>query len=295
MKQLKIATDNIKAKRLFLSTKRLVTSKFLGNYKSVFRGRGLEFEGYRVYTPDDDAGLIDWRASLRANDLLVKEFVEERNLTVFFLIDCSSSMILGSTERLKSEYAAEFVTALAYAILSSGDSVGFAMFTSKPVHYSLPASGFAQYHSLLSSLVDPRLYGGEFRMSEASKFLLSYVPETSILVIVSDFLDAKARKDELSILSRKFDVIGVVVRDPLDRSLPSGMGFVQLKDAFSNRTLLVEPDAVASRYRDEARRQAASVKKMFTAGQCDFLELVTDKPFVKPLFEFFEWRAAKWR
>ena len=112
-----------KIRNLQFATKNLVTSKFLGNYKSVFRGRGLEFDGYRDYTSGDDASLIDWTATKKANKPLVKEFIEERNLNVFFIIDVSSGMLTGSTEKLKSEYAAEMIATIAYSVLNSGARV----------------------------------------------------------------------------------------------------------------------------------------------------------------------------
>ena len=114
-------------KRLKIFTNQIVNTSFVGGYKSVFKGHGMEFEDYREYTPNDDASTIDWKASVRSKQLLVREFVEERNLNVFFLIDASSSMVYGSTDKLKMEYAAEIVATLSYTILQAGDSISFAL------------------------------------------------------------------------------------------------------------------------------------------------------------------------
>src|SRR3989338_7011118 len=133
-------------KRLKILTNRIINTRFIGGYKSVFKGKGLEFEDYRPYTTHDDASTIDWKASVKSNQLLVREFVEERNLNTFFLIDVSSSMVYGSIDKLKVEYAAEVAAALSYVILNSGDSMGFALFNDKIVKNVLPAQGVVQYH-----------------------------------------------------------------------------------------------------------------------------------------------------
>ena len=126
-KQLRI-DPSIVVKRLKILTNNIVNSQLVGNYRSVFKGRGLEFEGYRHYTPDDDASSIDWKASVRSKEMLVKQLIDERNVSVFFLIDVSSSMVYSTTDKLKVEYMAELVATLSYVILSAGDSVGFALF-----------------------------------------------------------------------------------------------------------------------------------------------------------------------
>ena len=111
-------------KKLRVVTEELVTGGAITGYKSIFKGRGLEFDGYRSYNDNDDAGYIDWKASKRANKLLVKEFVEERTLKVFFLIDVSHTMVFGSSQKLKNVYAAEIAVSLAQIILNAGDEIG---------------------------------------------------------------------------------------------------------------------------------------------------------------------------
>lgn len=295
MKRLKIDT-NVQVKRLLVFTKRLVNSNFLGNYRSVFKGKGIEFDSYREYTPDDDASLIDWKASARGNELMVKQFVEERNMTIYFMIDCSSSMILGSQEKLKSEYAAEFVTSMAHAVLASGDNVGFAMFTTKPVMHNPPSSGLKEYQKIVEALANPKFYGGRFNFREACNFMISALPANAVVIIVSDFIPAETTwKEELGLISQKFDVIGVMIRDPLDFSLPGGMGLVRVQDPFSGKILLLEPNSVSEEYKRITAYEALTVKRAFEERGCDFFQVVTNKPFIVPLLEFFEWRANKWR
>ena len=114
-------------------------------YKILIRGKGLEFEAYRTFTPDDDANAIDWKASKRANSLLVKQFRDERNLKIMFVVDAGANMVFGSTKKIKCEYAAEVFTSFAYLILSSGDRVGCLLFKDKVGEYLKPSSGRKDY------------------------------------------------------------------------------------------------------------------------------------------------------
>ena len=153
-------------RRLEIFTRRIMRTKFISGYLSAFKGKGLEFEDYREYTTNDDARLIDWKASVRSNKLLVKEFVEERNLNVFFLIDVSSSMVFGSTRKLKNEYTAELAASMCYAILMAGDSVGFALFADRIVDKVKPDIGMKQFFTFSRALVNPKSYGGRSAFKE---------------------------------------------------------------------------------------------------------------------------------
>ena len=109
-------------------------------YNVMFQGRGLEFDSYRDFSSGDDASLIDWRATLRSNNLLAKKYIEERNLNIYFLLDVSNSMLFGSGNKLKAEFAAEFVAAVSHLIAGSGDNVGLVMFNEKIVKIVRPSN-----------------------------------------------------------------------------------------------------------------------------------------------------------
>ena len=196
-------------KRLKILTAQIVNTSIVGGYKSVFKGRGLEFEDYRQYTPNDDASLIDWKASVRSKELFIREFVEERNLNVYFLIDVSSSMVYGSIDKLKMEYAGELAAALSYVVLNAGDSVGFALFNDKIVKNVPPIIGPMQYHNLVTALVNPNHYGGKYNLDEALKFILAFLKQASIVIIISDFIGLKNDWERyIRVVSKKFDLIG---------------------------------------------------------------------------------------
>ncbi|MDP7140873.1 MAG: DUF58 domain-containing protein [Candidatus Woesearchaeota archaeon] len=283
-------------KKLEVVTKTLIQSKFIGEYKSVFKGKGLEFMGYRPFTQDDDAYQIDWKASLRSNQMMVKQFAEERELEVFFLVDVSSSMLLSSTEKLKAEYVAEVIASMAYAILSSGDSVGLSMFSDKIVKRVDFKKGIGQFYLLSNALVDLNYYGGTFDLAEALKHLFVFLKERSLLIIVSDFIPLREDwASYLPIVINKFEVIGIMIKDPLDSYMPKVNGRVALADPFSKKKMLIEPNHIRELYNKQAEKDDAWVEKVFYESNADFMKLRTDKEFIKPFIELFRKRTMRFK
>lgn len=294
-KELKIDLS-VGLKRLRILTNRLVNSKIVGNYRSVFKGSGLEFLDYRHYSPDDDASMIDWKASVRSNDLLVKEFVEERNLNVFFLVDVSSSMVYSSIDKLKIEYAAELVATLSYTILHAGDSIGFALFNDKIIRHEQPKRGFSQYYQLTKTLVDPRYYGGGYDLCEALKLTMTFLKEFSIVIIVSDFIGLKNDwKRHLKLMGKKFDLIGIMVSDSADRVLPHYNGQVVLGDIFSKKQVVVNVDNIREDYARYVEAYEKEISEAFIKSGADFVRLTTDKPFIELITNLFIKRAKRIR
>jgi uncharacterized protein (DUF58 family) len=295
MSKLKIGSG-FALKRLDLVVKGLVDTPLLGNYSSVFKGVGLEFADYRVYNSgSDDASRIDWKASKRVGQVLVKEFVEERNLEIIFLVDVSSQMLTGSTKKLKAEYIAEFVSALSRSVLVSGDSVGLILFSDKIVEESRPKQGLVQFNSITKSLSDVSNYGGYSNIDNALDFVFKKGSDGALVVLVSDFIYGLRSEKLLRLASRKFDLISVMVRDPRDMTLPKGGGEVILEDPYSGSTLLINPENIGGDYARMANADVNKIRNVLQKHGSDFLFLETDKPFVKELVKFFSMRAAKWR
>lgn len=282
-------------KRLEIFTKRGAMGQFTGEYKSSFKGRGLEFEEYRPYDiGHDDASHIDWRASLRAGETLVKVLVEERNINVFFLFDVSNSMLFASTPKLKCEYAAELVASLSFAVLQAQDSVGFAMFSDDIVYTLPPNIGAKQYFLVTKALTNPQFYGGGFDFEKALRYIIGSLKRDSLLFIVSDFLGLHGNwKKYLEIAAGKFDVVGFMIRDPLDNEMPRNVGQVVVSDPFSHQDLLLDPDMVGDHYAAETKRQREFVKNSFTKMDTDIVEVSTDKEFVMPMMRLFERRGRR--
>jgi uncharacterized protein (DUF58 family) len=283
-------------RKLEVVTKGLIKSKGFGNYKSVFRGKGLEFLEYRPYDRNDDSSMIDWKASMRSNQLLIRQYAEERDIQVLFLLDCSSSMIFGSTSKLKNEYAAELVASLAFSILDAGDSVGLIMFNDKVVKEIYPNKGKGQFYNIVKTLTNPDNYGGGYNFNSVSDYILNYIKQSAVVIIVSDFVGlGEDFLKSLKFVTSKFDTIGIMVRDPRDRELPKDVGQVVIEDPYSNNSLLIEPELIKEVYEEEIRKQERWIKDIFSRNKSDFLMLITDKGFVKPILTLFKERALKWR
>ncbi len=297
MKELKLDIKNL-ANRLDISTKKMFRSNLAGNYQTAFRGSGLEFYGFRKYTPDDDASKIDWKASTRANDLLIREYIEERNLSVFFLLDASSTMLFGTRNKIKAQYAAELVASMSFAIIHSSDSVGLGMFNKTLVKNFLPASGEKQYYNILNNLVNLNLYENGFDLAKPIKYYTEVLPRGSLFFIVSDFIGLKGDDwiKALKVACRKLDVVGIMIRDVRDRLLPDEYGEIVLESPEDDRKKIVNPAAIKHAYESYVKREEERIVEIFhECGGAEFLLLTTEMDFVNPIVKMFKRRASKYR
>lgn len=283
-------------KKLEVFSRKNVLGDFTGEYMSVFKGRGLEFEGYRAYTINDDAKLIDWRASLRAGNLLVRSLIEERNLEVYFLMDVSNSMLFSSISKLKCEYAAELVATLGSAMIQASDNVGLGLFNDNIIKTMPPKTGKKQYFLIVHTISNPRLYGGNFDFTKILQYTTGYLKRNTLLIIVSDFIGLKEGWEEyLKVASHKFEIIGFMIEDPLDITLPHSIGQVIIEDPYSKKELLIDPDTLRADYEARAKKKNEGIREVFLKCGSDLLELRTDESFVTPIIRFFEKRKRAWK
>ena len=264
-------------------------------YNTLFRGRGLEFESYRRFEFDDDANMIDWKASLRANSLLAKKYIQERDLSVYFLIDVSNSMLFGSGSKLKAEYAAEFAVSLGHLIISSGDRIGLVMFSDDVIKILHPANSKNQIALFMKYLSDPNFYGGGFNLNKAITHVLSVInfPYT-VFFVVSDFI--KTRKDSetsLRLMGSRFETIAVIIRDSLDESLPKTKYQFALQDPYSGRQMIMDPEIIAEKYKQSVIHHKEMLKEVFKKSRIDLLDLMIDKSFAHRTATFLKARATK--
>lgn len=260
-------------------------------YKSLFRGKGLEFDGYRYFqSGDDDVSMIDWKASLRGNKLLAKQYIEERNLNIFFLVDASKGMLFGSASKLKAEYAAETIIALSNLMLNSNDNVGLVLFADKEVKVVMPSRTRNQMFLLMKYLSETGLYGKNFNLEGAVDFMLKTARDNAVIILVSDFIHMKRGfEKDLRVLATKFETFALMIRDPMDESLPRGQQLM-LEDPHSGRQMLVDAAFAAERYRDNALIQKQAIIDTFRSLNVDLLELKTNSSFVIPLVSFLNAR-----
>lgn len=283
-------------KKMQLIMQKTAEARLMSRYRAIFKGKGLEFEDFRTYSSEeDDATRIDWKASTRANKLLIRQFKEERDLDIIILLDVSASMVFGSTKKLKSEFAAELAGALTYVIIETGDRPGLFMFSDKIVKKIPPASSRDQYYMILKAMIDPKYYGGKgCDIESAISFLMTYTSRRGVLVIISDFFGLKEGWTQgLKIASAKFDVICMMVRDVRDEILPRGVGKIMLLDPFSNKELLVDPDLIYKDYQEYAKKQRDYIKHVCIVNNADFLELRVGDDFVKPILTLLKRRERE--
>ncbi len=245
----------------------------------ILLSKGLEFDGYRDYTQNDDAALIDWKASVRGKKLFVRKYIEERDLKFIFVIDVSDNMIFGSTEKLKCEYIAEFTAALAHLILSTGDRVGFFLFNDDIVKGRPPELGNRQFDIFVDYISNPLNYGGISDLNKVLDNLIETIDKrTSMVFLISDFINVdESYKRKLETLASLFETVAIVVRDPLDRTLPGINKEVVIEDTGTGEKLLINLKVAKEIYEMNAKNQLNSVKKIFEDCNIDFLEISTDK------------------
>lgn len=267
-----------------------------GNWTTTFKGHGMEFSGYRSYQYGDDASLIDWKASLKSKSLLIKEYEQEKSVNVYFMLDVSNSMLFSSTRKLKAEFGAEIVSSLAFAILRSGDSVGLSMFNDKLVT-RLPLNvGRRMHYMIVKDLSNVNNYGGNFDFGKSMNFLFTFLKNRAVIIIISDFigLDEKWYK-YLRIASQKYEVIGIMIRDPRDEELPSDLGQYLLEDPYTGEKLYIDAKQYSNVYQQYVLEEEKKIEKHFKATKSDLLKLRTDKDFYKEIMKFFKKRALTHR
>ena len=284
-----------KIRRIEIRTKRLVNDVFSGEYHSIFKGRGMEFMEVREYQPGDDIRIIDWNVTARYGYPFVKKFKEERELTVIFLVDASSSGQFGTRDRLKGEIAAELCSVLAYSATKNNDKVGMVIFTDKIEKYIPPKKG--RYHVL--RLIREVLYfkpeskGTDINL--ALEFLGRVIKRKAIVFLVSDFLSGDFDK-LLRIANRRHDVIAIRISDPRELELPD-VGFLELEDAETGEQILIDTSdpVVRKSFSDSAYRDRSILDRTFRSMDLDNMQILTDKPYIEPLMGFFRLRAKRFR
>lgn len=280
-------------RRLEILSARLVTSVFAGEYRSVFRGRGIEFEEVREYQPGDDVRGIDWNVTARVGSPFVKQYVEEREMTVMLLLDRSASLDAATPRRARSRVAAEACALLALAAARSHDRVGLLSFSDRIERYLPPAKGMRHAQRLIAELARTPAAGRGTDLAGALGFLGRVLHRAGIVFVVSDFLATDFRLP-LAALARRHDVVAVTLVDPLDAALPAA-GLVQVTDAETGARRLVDSrDArVRQAYRAHAEMQREALQQTLAAAGVERLTLTTDTSPVQALSRFFHGRRRR--
>ena len=314
-----LAKDIIqRVREIQVRTGRQVADVLAGEYISVFKGRGVEFDEVRPYVAGDDIRTIDWKVTARMGEPFVKRYVEERQLTLMLMADVSPSQNFGSIARSKREAAAELCALLAFSATRNDDKVGLTLFHGGIEQYIPARKG--QKHALrvvrevlahgpdspesvpaprrrwvprLSPRRRVRRAEDSTDIAAAMEFLLSVTPRKTICFVVSDFFDEGYEK-ALRAANRKHDVIAVLISDPREMEIP-GVGLLALRDAESGQTRLFDTDS--AEFRNEVRRSAGErlreLERSFGRSGIDFIHVDTSESVVEPLIRFFRMREGR--
>jgi len=308
-----------KIRQIELRTNRVVTETLAGQYHSVFKGQGMNFDEVREYQPGDEVRSIDWNVTARMNHPFIKKFVEERELTLMLLVDVSGSGLFGSREQSKRELAAEIASVLAFSAIRNNDKVGLILFSDEIEKFIPPRKGRRHVLRVIREVLffEPRRPGTD--LNGALEFLMRVTPHKAIAVVISDFIappdagsQAKKRRypvrgdidpsrslahASLTMLrsaNRRHDVVAVQITDPGELELPA-LGRLVLQDAESGEIVEVNTRNALSRVAFATRQNRAldELARIFRTAGIDAIHLRTDQPYGAALGRFFENRERR--
>lgn len=276
---------------LELVSARLIRAGFAGDYHSAFHGRGIEFSQVREYMPGDDIRTIDWNVTARTGAPHVKEFIEERDLTILVAVDVSGSMGFGSVDWRKCDLAAELAAVFAFSAVANSDRVGLLLFSSRTELFIPPRRSRNHAQVIVRGAVDAAMRGvaGKADFESAVRFLESVPMKRAVVLVLSDFLDAGFERP-LQRLDQRHDVVALPIVDPREERFP-GEGLVRLRDLETG-----ERRFVSLRGTDVARRavqRREQLVRRFRGIGVDHLMISTTTPYERDLLRFFRQRAER--
>lgn len=282
-----------KIRQIQIYTSRMVDTSFAGQYESVFRGRGMEFDEVREYTPGDDIRTIDWNVTARTGKPYIKRFVEEREMTVIFAVDLSASGDFGTVNKAKNELAAEFCAVMAFAAAKNNDKVGLLIFADQIELYIPPKKGISHMLRLIRELLYFKMPERRTDISQALDYLARVVRKRTTVFLVSDFIETDFKKP-LSLLNKRHDVIAVSVRDRAEVALPS-VGLIEFADAETGEIILVDTSSrqFRNKYSSSCAQRFDELNILLRTINVDCISISTDKLYIQDLVRFFHMRHRR--
>lgn len=285
-----------KIRKIEIVTERLVRDRMAGQYHSVFKGRGIAFSEVRQYMAGDDIRLIDWNVSARMNDVYIKLFTEEREMTVLLLVDMSGSGRFGSRAQEKRELAAELAAVLAFSAIRNNDRVGLVIFTDDVERFVPPKKGKKHVLRVVSEILSFQPRSPRTDISSVLQFVGRVARRRAVAFLISDFLAPTSSYERaLRITAGRHDLIPVTVTDPLEEVLPS-VGLLEVEDPETGEVIVFDtsgPEAHA--FARDVRRAAETREALFRRLDMDPVHVRTDRPYLPALTTFFEARARRMR
>jgi uncharacterized protein (DUF58 family) len=282
-----------KVRQVEIRTRRLVTEALAGQYHSIFKGRGINFEEVREYYPGDEVRTIDWNVTARQGRPFVKKFTEERELTILLMVDVSASGNFGSTTQSKRELSAELASVLAFSAIRNNDKVGLILFTDQVEQFIPPRKGRSHVLRVIREILffEPKNRGTN--IAQALDFANKVMTRRAVAFLVSDF-QAKGYMTAMKMTNRRHDLIGVLVVDPRERELPP-VGILTIEDSETGGQMEIDTSrrSVREHFRELADKRLAAVRKSLRSSGVDVLEVNTGQPYMPALHKFFDVREGR--
>lgn len=276
-----------------LRARRLVEDLLAGPYRSVFRGRGIEFDDIREYQPGDDVRAIDWHTTARTGTVQIKQNVEERCLTVMLAVDLSASGDFGSVPQSKRELAAELAAVLALSAVFNNDRVGLLIFTDTVERYLAPRTGRRQALAIVAAILGYEPRSPRTSLANLLQTLGNALHRRATVFLISDFLDAGFDR-ALRLAGRRHDVVAVSIADAAESHLPD-LGWLVCEDAETGELLQLDTSDPAVRHAFEVERLARAdrLREAFRRAGVDAIPCATGRPYQHALLRFFEQRQRR--
>lgn len=286
-------------KSIQVRTNYLVNDVMTGEYETAFKGRGMEFAEVREYQPGDDIRSIDWNVTARMGLPYIKEYKEERELTLMILVDVSSSGRFGSTDKSKTEVSAEVASILAYLAIKNNDKVGLIIYSDKIEQYIPPKKGRGHVWLVIKSILAfvHSIKEEEIRrktdIDVPLEFLMKVHKRKTVAFLISDFIDTGFKKN-LKMAKQKHDIIAIMIIDPNEKQMPK-VGLIELEDAESGQTILIDSSntEMGEKLQDLNKKSYEQLNKLFLSSKIDLIKIQTNQSYTQPILKFFKLREKR--
>ena len=282
-----------RVRKVEIKTRSLSKHIFSGEYHSAFRGRGMSFSEVRSYQYGDEIRDIDWNVTARTGDPHIKVFEEERELTIMLLVDISKSVRFGTRDIWKNEWIAELSAVLGFSALQNNDKVGLILFTDQMEMYIPPQKGRQHLLRIIRELLYFEPVSRLTNVNVPLEYLIHVIKKKCIAFVLSDF-NSPTYEHTLKLASKRHDVIGMHVNDPVEMRLPDA-GLIHMRDPESGRIRLVDTSdpKVKESFNRNYLAGLLHFKGQFKRAKCDTMSLSTDQSYIQELHRFFKRRASK--
>jgi uncharacterized protein (DUF58 family) len=282
-----------KIRRIQIYTSRTVNDILAGQYRSVFKGRGMEFAEVREYQVGDDVRSIDWNVTARMGRPYVKQFSEEREMTVMLLVDASGSGRFGSVDQTKNDIAAEIAALIAFSAIKNNDKVGLIIFTDRVEKFIAPKKGRSHVLRVIREILYFQPRGRKTDIATAIEYLMRVTSRRTVAFLISDFI-AWDFERKLRAANKRHDMIALRIGDPRESRLPR-VGLVELEDPETGEKTLINTrnERLRERFERLSKNRYAEQTRMFRAMNVDSVDIQTDSSYVEPLVRFFRMRERR--